>query len=130
MEDNIIESPKAVSAGEFFGTLMQSVVESWGYHLKTESYAEHIALNEFYDEMIELVDELIEDYQGSFGKIDNFVFDSFEITSDTAYGYMTELKEFMKTNRNFFENDSELMSDSDAILSLIDKTMYKLKELK
>ena len=80
--------------------------------------------------MIELVDELIEDYQGSFGKIDNFVFDSFEITSDTAYGYMTELKEFMKTNRNFFENDSELMSDSDAILSLIDKTMYKLKELK
>ena len=36
-------------------------------HLRTRSYAAHKALNEFYDEIVELTDDLAESYQGRYG---------------------------------------------------------------
>ena len=33
-------------------------------HWKTKSYAEHKALNDFYDEVLELIDGFVEQYQG------------------------------------------------------------------
>lgn len=116
---------------EFFGTLMQSIVESWGLHLKTESYAVHKALNEFYDEMLELVDTLIENYQGIYGKTKSFKTDVFEVESDNAVDYLSELKDFVKCGRTLIsEDDTEILSDIDSILSCIDETLYKLKNLK
>ena len=56
---------------EFFGTLLQSVTEGHKAHLKTSKYSDHMALDEFYDEMTELVDALIEHYQGINGKIED-----------------------------------------------------------
>jgi len=38
-------------------------------HWKTKSYAEHVALGDFYDKVIDLVDSLVECYQGNFGLI-------------------------------------------------------------
>jgi len=38
-------------------------------HWKTKSFAEHSALGDFYDALIDGVDEIIEDYQGAFGLI-------------------------------------------------------------
>ena len=52
---------------ELFGTLQQSVVESWRKHLKTSKYSSHMALNDFYDKMPDLVDQLIEDYMADNG---------------------------------------------------------------
>lgn len=37
-------------------------------HWKTKSYAEHKALNDFYDELLELIDGFVEQYQGYYGK--------------------------------------------------------------
>lgn len=39
-------------------------------HLKTPSYAKHIALNEFYDGIVDLADALAEGAQGKFGLLD------------------------------------------------------------
>ena len=39
-------------------------------HLKTKSYAEHKALNEFYDGIIDLADGLAEATQGQYGLLD------------------------------------------------------------
>ena len=36
-------------------------------HWKTKSYAEHKALNEFYDSVLELIDGFVEQYQGYYG---------------------------------------------------------------
>lgn len=36
-------------------------------HWKTTSYAEHKALGEFYDELLDLIDEFVEQYQGYYG---------------------------------------------------------------
>jgi len=37
-------------------------------HWKTKSYAEHKALGDFYDELLELIDGFVEQYQGYYGK--------------------------------------------------------------
>lgn len=122
---------KANSIEEFFGTLQQATVETWKEHLKTDKYSAHIALNEFYEDIVELVDTLIEDYQGIYGKIDDY---KNLLTTEKlgAIEYLQELRELTKEGRSSLlkEDDPELLSDADAILSLIDSTLYKLKELK
>ena len=122
---------KANSIEEFFGTLQQATVETWKEHLKTDKYSAHIALNDFYEDIVELVDTLIEDYQGIYGKIGDY---KNLLTSEKlgAIEYLQELRELTKEGRSSLlkEDDPELLSDADAILSLIDSTLYKLKELK
>ncbi|MBR5296710.1 MAG: hypothetical protein IKU29_02435 [Parabacteroides sp.] len=113
---------------ELFGTLQQSVVGAWRKHLKTDKYSAHEALDEFYKEMPELVDELIETWMGINGKVENYenILDSKELTS---IEYLEELRNIVKGGYELFE-DSEMISKLDDIMSQIDSTLYKLKELK
>ena len=116
------------SVGEFCGTLMQSVVEMWKAHLMTDKYSDHMALDEYYKEMPEKVDSFIESFLSIDGKIDNYkntlTFD------DDAIEYLTELKSLVVDGRDKYASTTELESAIDDILSLIDSTLYKLKELK
>jgi len=120
---------KASNIGEYFGTIQQSTVEGWKKHLKTDKYSDHMALDEFYKDIVELVDTLIENYQGVEGKVENLknLMDGEEMGT---IEYLEELREFVKDGQKEFLKDSELKSDVDSILSLIDSTLYKLKELK
>ena len=43
---------------ELFGTLQMSVVATWRKHLRSAKYSKHMALDEFYKEMPEKVDDL------------------------------------------------------------------------
>lgn len=116
-----------ISIEELFGTLQQSTVESWRKHLKTDKYSSHMALDEFYKEMPELVDTLIENYMGIYGKLDSY---KNILTSDNmdTIEYLKQLKDIVVSGQKLMK-ESELKSDMDDILSLIDSTLYKLKEL-
>ena len=115
---------------QFFGTLQQSVVGTWRKHLKTDKYSAHKALDEYYNDMPELVDTLIEDYMGINSKVEDYENTLKENEYDTIE-YLNKMREIVKTGRKeFCDGESELESDCDAILSLIDKTLYQLKELK
>lgn len=120
---------KANTIEEYFGTLQASMIESWKAHLKTNKYSKHVALNEFYDEIVDLVDTLIEDYMGLHGKIEDFKNVMSEDEMD-AIDYLEVLRSFTREGADEFIKESELKSDVDAILSCIDSTLYKLKELK
>jgi hypothetical protein len=113
---------------QFFGTLQQSIIDMWRAHLETNKYSSHMALNDYYDDMPELVDQLIEDYMGLHGR----VFDYSSLINardfDSPVQYLTHLRNFIVENRSMFI-EAEILSDIDAILSLIDSTLYKLKEL-
>lgn len=116
---------------EFLGTLQQSSVETWREHLKTNKYSAHMALDEFYKEIPEKVDTLIEDYMGVYGKLDEYK--NVMTTEKTeAVDYLKNLRVFVLDSREKLidKNDTELWSDIDDIVSLIDSTLYKLKELK
>ena len=120
---------KANTIEELFGTLQQSIVESWRKHLKTSKYSSHMALNDFYEDMPDLVDQLIEDYMGVVGgKVDNYKC-IFTAEDMDVYEYLKALRTLVKDGAKKFLEESELKSDVDSILSLIDSTLYKLKEL-
>ena len=114
---------------EFFGTLQESVVMTWRKHLKTKKYSSHMALDEYYKEAPELIDALIEAWQGTHDKVEEYVDLLKDNDFDTAVDYLTELRKITKEGRDLMDS-SELESDVDSILSLIDSVIYKLKELK
>lgn len=112
---------------ELFGTLQQSVVESWRFHLKTKKYSEHIALDAFYSEMPEKVDSLIEGWIAAHEAIEDFknILDAEEYDS---LEYLEQLKDICVEGRELLDSTS-LESAMDDILSLIDSTIYKVREL-
>lgn len=112
---------------ELFGTLQQSMVETWRSHLKTNKYSEHIALDEYYSEIIDKVDALIENWMGTHDKVEDYV----NLLQDEEYEsiqYLEALREIVVEGRDLMDS-SELESNVDDILGLIDRTLYKLKEL-
>lgn len=114
---------------ELFGTLQQSVVGSWRKHLRTAKYGKHEALDEFYKEMPEKVDALIEAWMGANGKkIGNFE----NILKSANYNtllYLKELKKICKQGYSILGDNDELKSLLDDIVNLINSTLYKVKEL-
>lgn len=116
-----------MTIGEFFGTLQEAITAEWRKHLQTGKYSDHMALDEFYKEMPEKVDALIEAWQA-----DNDVVEDYSNVLDDdmdALQYMEALKKHTKEGRKLL-GSSELESLCDDILSLIDSTIYKLKRLK
>lgn len=114
---------------ELFGTLQQSVVSTWRKHLKTTKYSLHMALDEFYKEMPEKVDKLIEDYIGAHDNLEEYVniLDGKEMD---ALEYLNAIHDICKAGRQqFLEGDSALESDMDDILSFIDGVIYKVRQL-
>lgn len=112
---------------ELFGTLQQSMVETWRSHLKTSKYSEHIALDEYYSAIVDLVDTLVENWMGTHDKVEDYV----NLLQDEEYEsiqYLEALREIVVEGRDLMDS-SELESNVDDILGLIDRTLYKLKEL-
>lgn len=118
---------KANNVNEFLGTLLQSVTDAHTMHLATKKFSVHKALNEYYDDAPDAVDALIEAWQGVHG-VENL--DALDIPTDDPITYFTELKELADAGRDEFIDDDEIKSECDNVISLIDQTLYKLKELK
>ena len=120
---------KANNIGELFGTLQQSVVAEWRKHLQTGKYSKHMALDEFYKDMPEAVDDLIEAYQGHNSvRVEDYK-NIIDATEYDALGYLEALHDMIHESKYLLEG-SELLSLLDECLSIIDSTMYKLRELK
>lgn len=97
-------------------------------HWRTKSYAEHVALGEFYDGLIDLVDDLVEAYQGAFGLIgavDVKAVPPNDITKHLAKEVMW-LNEYRSKCTKGLPALENLM---DSIDDLYLKTIYKLKNL-
>ena len=92
------------------------------------SYAKHVALGSFYDEIVDLADGLAEAYQGCYGiiKWPSVV----TRAPNDAIKMLEDLKEKSHECREEFEDEPNLQNDIDTIVTLIDSTLYKLKYLK
>lgn len=97
-------------------------------HLKTKSYATHVALNEFYDAVVDLADAFAECYQGVYGVIESYP--ACEICTGELRP-VKELRDWLAENRaKASEGQSELGNLIDEISALCDRTIYKLVNLK
>ena len=114
---------------ELFGTLQMSVVAGWRKHLKSAKYGKHIALQEFYEEMPDKVDALIEGWMGAHGKKVGSFQNILSSSNMNTLKYLQELKKICKEGYDLLDDNDELEGLMDDIVNLINSTLYKVKEL-
>lgn len=111
--------------------LLQSQTQAHVFHLQTKSYAEHIALNGYYDAVVALFDGIVESYQGKYGIIKNFK--TFKVeqyrNNKKTISYFERLLDIIEENRDSVD-DSYIQNQIDTVQELINSTIYKLKFLK
>lgn len=97
-------------------------------HWKTKSYAEHVALGDFYESSVDLLDSLVECYQGNFGIIEDIPKD--ELHQDGCIKCLSDQVAWIAKNRSkIAKNVAALENIIDEITSLYLKTLYKLENL-
>ena len=116
----------SITIGNFFGTLQECVTITWRLHLKTRKHHIHVTLNEFYDKAIDIVDDIIEQYQGICGVVEEPFANCITGDGKTECEYLTELKAFVENNKCILGSHSEIDSTIDEFLALIDSTIYKI----
>jgi hypothetical protein len=116
---------------EIISLLLHSRTQTHTLHLQTESYPEHMALNGYYDGIGDIVDGLVESYQGKYGIIKGYK--SYDITeyksTESTIKYLKELCGKVEKLRNCCE-DSYIQNQIDTVCELINSTLYKLRFLK
>jgi len=105
--------------------LMNSREQAHAFHLTTNSYAQHKALQAYYEGIVPLLDSWAEAYMGKYGRLKR-------VTMNKRY--MSDPKKA----RSYFKNlltrirlvklpkDSYLKNIQDEITALIRQTMYQL----
>jgi hypothetical protein len=101
------------------------------YHLQTKSYAEHVALSGYYEGIADLVDGIIEAYQGKYdiiGSYENFALDSYK-SGDSIVAYLKALGKKVEDVYGSTK-DTYIQNQLDTVTELINSTIYKLRFLK
>lgn len=124
-----LPAPKVTSSkmsmGQFIGTLFQYRDLAHLAHLKTSSYAQHMALNEFYDGLLDQIDTLTETAQA-----DSLLDITIPASSSTMStpNIAAEVLSFIAQNRSIFP-DSYQQQIIDNIVELAKRTTYKITKL-
>ena len=97
-------------------------------HWSTGSYAQHVALGDFYDGAIDAIDKLVEAYQGNFGKIGKVALEEGE---DNVLGLLEGDVVWINDHRTEIANGvAALENIVDELTGLYLSTIYKLRNLK
>lgn len=94
-------------------------------HWSTGSYAEHCCLGAFYDNVIEAIDAIVENYQGMYGKIDRFSVNTEPVTNIREY--LQNEADWIESNRDAICNDSPSIGALiDDLVSVYTRTIFLL----
>lgn len=98
------------------------------WHQQTDSFSEHKALEEFYDEIVGLLDELSESYAGIYGRLSPYeVDDLMDWTStDDTIKYYRGCYDWLQVERKSAPQDSFIQNQLDEITQLLGQTLYRL----
>jgi hypothetical protein len=119
--------------GKLFSKLFESREMAHIYHLQVNgepgSHAKHTALNDYYEGVLDFVDDLIETFQGQYGIVEDYdVIDTKETSSKDTIEYFNELARFIKEERKCINaEDTHLHNIIDEVVALVYRTLYKLK---
>ena len=120
----------AVKPCDFVGMLFLARDVTHSVHLNTRSYAKHVALQGFYDEIVELADGFAEAYQGRHGLIGPISLMSAKKTTNVVEFLQDQLEEIEKCRYEVCDKtDTPLQNLIDGIVELYLKTVYKLRFL-
>ena len=114
-----------MAASRYVGTLLNSREQAHVFHFRTNSYAQHKALQKYYEGIVPLVDDWAEAYMGKYGRLPRVTANKRFIQDPTkARAYFKTL--LARVRRMKLPKDTYLRSVQDEITTLIRQTMYML----
>ena len=119
-----------MKVADFVGTLFLARDVAHSVHLNTRSFAKHMALNTFYDEVIELADKFSEAFQGRHGLIGPISLMSATKTNNIIEFLQSSMDALEKCRYEVCDKtDTPMQNIIDEIIGLYLSTLYKLKFL-
>ena len=119
-----------MKCADFVGTLFLARDVAHSVHLNTRSYAKHVALNEFYDSIVDLADKFAEAYQGRHGMIGPITLMSAKKTGNILEFLQDSLADIEKMRYEVCDKaDTPLQNIIDEIVGQYLSSIYKLKFL-
>ena len=119
-----------MSCANFVGTLFLARDVAHSVHLNTRSFSKHMALNEFYDNIVDLADKFAEAYQGRHGLIGPITLKSAKKTTNILEFLQDSLEEVEKMRYEVCEKtDTPIQNIIDEIVGQYLSTLYKLRFL-
>jgi len=120
---------------KLISTLMASRDQAHVFHWQSVgpgSYAAHKALGKYYEAIPDLVDSLVETYQGKYGIVTGYEpaerFD--EYSKEGVLKYFKALVTFVeRVYTKFPKEDTNIINQLETIKDLIYTTIYKLENL-
>lgn len=124
------QSKSNMTVGEFISKLFEARIQTHIWHLNTKSYAAHIALGSFYNDIVDLTDSVAEAWQGKYGIIKGYK-QIILTEAGNPIQYLTSLRTCVEDCRNscFSDKDTNIQNEIDNIITLLDSTIYKLTNL-
>ena len=115
---------------DFIGMFFLARDVAHSVHLNTRSFSKHMALNTFYDEIVELADGFAEAYQGRHGLIGPISLMSAKKTNNVVEFLEDSLKDVEDMRYKVCDkDDTAIQNIIDGIVDLYLSTLYKLKFL-
>jgi DNA-binding ferritin-like protein len=121
----------SATTGKYVALLFLARDVAHRVHLKTRSFSEHMALNEFYNDIVEHADDFAEAYQGCYNELLNIPL----LTND----YKGNIVDVLEAQKKWIEDNREaivprantaLHNIIDEAVGTYDKALYKLRFLK
>lgn len=99
-------------------------------HWKTKSYAEHMALGAFYEDVLEQLDNFVEAYQGQYNALLDVPLADNEFEGDIA-DILEQQMAWLQDNREDVVpgKETSLLNMLDAIIGVYQTALYKLRFL-
>jgi hypothetical protein len=119
-----------MKAADFLGILFLARDVTHSVHLNTRSYSKHVALNIFYDRIIDAADDFAETYQGRHGLIGPITLQSANKTANVIDFLENSLKQIEDARYEVCDkSDTSLQQLIDNIVEIYLRTLYKLRFL-
>ncbi len=129
-----LENTSKSDPSKFFSKLLESREMAQVYHWTVKgdqgSYSEHVALDIYYKEIIELIDTLIETYSGQYDIVEGYdIIDTKDTKTKDKITYFNEVCQFIKDNRYEFlsKEDTHLQNIIDNVIANIYQLLFKLR---
>lgn len=119
-----------MTAAQFVGLLFLGRDVAHSVHLNTRSFSKHMALNTFYNEIVELADTFTEAYQGRHGLVGQIVVPPNKKAANIIEFLQGQLNEIEAVRYEVVDRkDTALHNLIDEIVALYLSTLYKLRFL-
>ena len=99
-------------------------------HWRTDSYSEHKALGNFYEDVIDALDALVEAYQGAFELVGNIPVPDSSKNQDILKTLEDDSKWVEKHHEDICKGNRAVANKIDELTAVYLTTLYKLRNLK